>query len=175
MPTFRSCILIASAIAAPALASAEPRVVLATDPIAPLHGHYALSASYALGSHVAIRADAAVGDRADQPDGHALAQGSVSLQLFLDRAFHGPFLEPGLVVRRTPMFGALVEDPGGYGVIADDFHILPEVLLGWQWLYHDRYSLAVAAGAAAVPQVPYGVLGEPTYSTETYVRLGYAF
>lgn len=167
-------LLIASILSIPALAAAEPRVVIATDPLALLQQQYTLSATYALGHHVALHGEFAVGGQAPEaPDGGRYLRGSVGVQLFLDHTYHGPFLEPGLLVMRTPFYAA-VDQAGDLGVIEDKFNIMPQMLVGWQWLYHDRYSFAVAVGGARAPTPPYA-LGGPTYFSESYLRVGYAF
>lgn len=145
--------------------------MIATDPLGLVRDRYALSTSVAVGAHAAVRGDAIVGTEPD-PNGHTFAQGSVSMQLFVDRTFHGPYLEPGLLVRRMPGFDY---GPDGTGPARDDdnYRIEPEVLIGWQWLYHDRFSLAAAAGVARKPS--FDVPGELPYGMETYVRIGYAF
>jgi hypothetical protein len=120
----------------------EPRLAVGIDPVGVMADDYALAATYSMSRVAAISASVDVSPLE--------RRAALSLPLFLDRAFHGPYVEPGIaVVDRDPILGMI----GGYSpmVLTHDNmqrSIEPEMLVGWQWMFHDRVHIEGAVGVA---------------------------
>src|ERR1700691_1293583 len=86
-----ACLLCGSFVTSVAAADPptdSPRFELAPDPVGLFMGNYVLAAAYALTDHVVARASYSHGDPSMQlTTFHATA----TAQVFLQRAFHGPF------------------------------------------------------------------------------------
>jgi hypothetical protein len=96
---------------------------------------------------------------------------SVGWIYFPRRAFDGPSIELGAVWRSTDQFGY-------NGRITNDE--LARALVGWSWLAHDHFFVAVAAGGAAgrangSDDRAMMEVSTWTASFEGYVRLGFVF
>jgi len=91
--------------------------------------------------------------------------------------FHGPFLEPGLVAMHastTAWTADAYGNPMAVPVRVQTFG--PSMMVGWQWTFHDHFSIAAAFGASKVwssSSTP-GVLGFGA-GPEWYTRVGYVF
>lgn len=171
-----ACLLCGSFVTSVATADPptdSPRFELATDPVGLFMGNYVLAAAYALTDHVVARASYSHGDPAMQlTTFHATA----TAQVFLDRAFHGPFLETGYVWE---------DDLVGYAALggsqdAPDYASLhkegPEMLVGYQWTYAMHLTLSAAAGVMRVlyPSAVGGQAPQPT-EYQWYLNAGYVF
>lgn len=162
---------------APALADPAPdaHYELAVDPVSWLNHQYAASAATAISTHVALRTD--VGADASQASGPNTAyQAGTSAQLFLERAFHGAFVEPGVVWHSAPA------GVGCLGGLQDTVCPMTRtrwtsaaVLVGWQWTSDAHFTLAAAVGysrpIAGEPSPYYGDRPQ----VEWYLRAGYAW
>jgi|HubBroStandDraft_6_1064221.scaffolds.fasta_scaffold338309_2 hypothetical protein len=160
-------VLDASALADP---TESPRFELATDPLGLLQGRYALAATYALTDHFAVRGSIMHGDATTQL---TVFRATVSVLAYLDRAFHGPFLEAGYAWEDQ-----LLEYSESAGEPTETWTIDlggPELLLGWQWTYAKHYSLSATVGAMRVWRPAVSELPAPTIEYESYVNVGYVF
>lgn len=168
------CVLLIAAVLAPTLASAddsiERRFAIASDPIRWLASSYALSASVVVSDHVAIRAD---GQHSPY-----LWSASLGVPIYLDRALQGPFVEPGIGIRRYANMGqlgvAVVGSTAGIGMLgassAYPRELGPQIMIGWQWMFRGGVHLAAAIGAARA-----GTSSGPVAVPENYLRVGFAF
>ncbi len=149
------------------VAHADPRYELATNPLAVVDEDFSVSLAGVVGPHVVVRGELQLAT-AGLPLDQASAGVAVSARLFLDRAFSGPFVEPGLVARTssTSCFESMVAG-------ACDYLVGPEISAGWQWLFGSHYTAAASIGvekflagegAAEIPLVYTGAL-----------RVGYAW
>jgi hypothetical protein len=86
-----SCLALSIAAADP---PDSPRFEIASDPIGMFLGNYTLAATYAFADHIAVRGSVTHGN---PETGAELWHVSASVLAYLDRAFHGPFLEGGFV------------------------------------------------------------------------------
>lgn len=169
--------LLGLAVLASSTAYADPprRIMLATDPLALVNGTYTAAAAYAIHDHVALTGEALYAD----PDGASRAwhqsREQAGVRLFLDRAFQGPFVEAGL--RRTHVSGdGIAVDQNGAPI---SFHAEyrmfgPTVSVGWQWTFHDTWSLSYAVGTSKAWSVSGNVLGVAG-GTEQDLRVGFVF
>lgn len=160
------------------------------DPVGLVSGRYAISAARRMSEHIAIRVDGQVIDGSNPIVTVHTWRTGITAPIYLDRAFHGPFIEPGVfVARRLSAFGLTQETDAMASVYAAYDHAAgPQVFVGWQWLFRSGLTIAGAIGASqnwAGNDVPVGVLGvavggpsAPWWirpATESYVRVGYAF
>ena len=155
-------LLLLIALASSTANAEPPRLLVGTDPIGLVHDSYALTASYALSDHVAARGEIQL--QRDDFDSLEVWHYRASLPLFLDRTFHGPFIEPGFVQMHATYMNYDIRTFG------------PSMMVGYQWTFHDRYSIAGAFGESKIwstsstPGVLYAGGGP-----EWYVRVGYVF
>jgi len=168
-------LVLAAALASSTAHAEPPRLLVATDPIGLIQDSYALTASYALSDHVAARGEVQL--QRDDLDSIELWHYRASLPIFLDRTFHGPFVEPG-VFQMTGTASSWVLDGSGNPVptSAQVKTFGPSMMVGWQWTFHDRYSIAAAFGGSKVwsSSSSPGVLGFGG-GPEWYVRVGWLF
>lgn len=161
----------------PAIAgeAAPHRVAFATDPIGLLAGTYALSATYAVSRRVALRANAQYASELPGLADSRTWQASISAPIYFDRAFHGPFLEPGLVVADRVMGYDIVPAAGDAmdpSYVALRFHTVgPHVFVGWQWTFRSGLHATYAIGASRNLTA-----GSATWVpiAESYLRVGFA-
>jgi hypothetical protein len=99
---------------------------VAIDPVSWASHLYNASASLAVSPHIVMRVDG--GLHTSDEDAPQYWHAGSSTRLYLDQAFHGPFVEPGFDYRS---YGALT---------------FAQVLLGWQWTYASHYTMAASAG-----------------------------
>ncbi len=144
----------------------RPRLAVATDPIGLFAGRYALSTTYAVSSHVALRADMQITDVSTTPSSSEHWRAAFGVPVFLDRALHGPYVEPGLALaERLVSYAAIgglgslggttgTEGLGGYGarlytpIPQYEQSIEPQVYVGWQWTFASGLTRAAAVGVA---------------------------
>lgn len=136
----------------------HPEWNVASNPLGWIFGIYGLSVSYAPSERVTVRADANVFRVID--DGMRGFEVNAGAPIYFRRAFHGFFVEPGVMARhRTDR-----DDRSPLGV---------QVHVGWQWIWDSGLNVAAAVGAGRdfssddrydAPVFPNG-----------YFRLGYAF
>lgn len=154
-------------------AHADPKLLVGTDPLGPLNDIYALTASYALSDHAAVRGEIQL--QHDAFDSYELWHYRVSVPLFLDRTFHGPFVEPGLVQTEGTINGFTLDASGNPVPEAVQVKTFgPSMMVGYEWTFHDRYSIAAAFGGSKIWSSTPGVLGIGG-GPEYYVRVGWLF
>ena len=138
---------------------------LSVNPIGLLFGYYDASASFAVSNNIALTASATIihlpGDTA------TASEFSASAQIYLRRAYSGPYIEPGVVVA-TGSDSCDDCDNTTTTTLAG-----PEMLLGWSWMYDSGFNIQTAFGVArnfnnngddSTDVIPVG-----------YFRVGYAF
>lgn len=154
---------------------AEPKIAVATDPIALLYGTYTGSITKVATPHTAVRLDGQISEPSQSLIDSGGWRVSLSFPIYFDRALHGPFVEPGLVVANR-LTGYDVQDMGALGPLYIAQHeqtVGPQIFVGWQWLFHSGLHLAAAIGASR--NVPASGYGAAFPLPESYLRVGYAF
>lgn len=190
---------VAPQIAIPVTPAATERVrvlALSVDPLGFIDGHYGASVARRLNGHAALRVDGQFVHDAEAVAYSSTWRFAVSVPLYLNKTFQGPFIEPGLAVaNRLVGIGSYpvpqVGQPTLYGV--RDHAAGPEIFVGWQRLFDNGLHIAAAIGASQDwTGTPYpspivgSVFGQPIYggtgigvlartNAETYLRVGYAF
>lgn len=144
---------------------------ISSNPIGWLVGFYGVSVEHALTQNLVVRADANFINY-DHTSGF---EGGLSLPLYLKRAYQGPFIEPGLVVRTlTHTCEGCSYDGSGN----TDTHTLvgPEVMVGYHWTFDSGFNIAAALGVARNidNNDPYAS-AEDQLEPVGYFRVGYAF
>jgi hypothetical protein len=121
-------------------------VTVAANPYGLLVGYYEAAVMVGLSRNLAL----SVGGAAWKIPGSSGAQLTVSLPIYLRRTFTGPYVEPGLIARRTPATGGAVECASAACSAPDAQHawLGPEVLFGWQWSFDSGLHFAMAIGLA---------------------------
>jgi hypothetical protein len=148
---------------------AAPKTNISTNPIGWMFGFYGASVSHAIHENVAIRADANIFELEDQ-SGYEFG---VSLPIYFKRAYSGPFLEPGVLVRElrskstTCNFDCDTESVAG-----------PSMMFGWHWTFDSGLNVAMAGGLAR--KLKQRDMSTDDYGDEDvvpagYFRVGYAF
>lgn len=152
-------------------ARARRRAAIGVNPVGWLMNTYGASAWLALGEHSAVRIDGTVFSWGDQYESY---EAELTLPLYPVRTFQGPFLEPGLSLRRTRgnPFVSTLEDPPS----------LPSarqlrgatLMFGWHWLLGERAHVAAAFGFAVLDES--GARDEERESIANgYLRMGVTF
>jgi hypothetical protein len=171
----------------PAPTEHERVTTVSFDPLGLMKDRYALSVARRASDHIAIRVDGQLFEAIPYfSNPERPWRVGISAPIYLDRTYHGPFIEPGIAVARR--VGSLGQTPGTddmpstlYAVY--DHAVGPEIYLGWQWLFRSGLQVAAAVGASqnwAGNDLPEGaVVAGGGYAiattTMTYVRVGYAF
>jgi hypothetical protein len=167
--------LLSLLVIVPASARADHGITVASDPIALVAGTYTLSAAHAVASRVAVRVDGEATRDLAGVAGQTWRAG-VSVPIYFERAFHGPFLEPGVVTGRYLTGIGLTEGteamPHGSVYAITERVRGPRVFVGWQWMFGSGLHLAAAIGASR--SWP-GAREVPARSRESYLRVGFAF
>jgi len=134
---------------------------ISTNPISWMFGLYGVSVSHAIHDNVAIRGDLNVYSK-DGDTGHELG---ASLPIYFKRVYHGPFIEPGLIVRKV---GEGDNDESGVG---------PSVVVGWHWTFDSGLNMAFAVGAMRNVNTKMDEFGNTGNDIQPsgYFRVGYAF
>lgn len=171
-------LLVTIIVIVPCIANAEPaqrRTTVAFDPIALVGRAYALSVAHAVTGNAALRGDIEYRPAADGYPMNESWRATIGVPLYLDHAFSGPFVEPGIIARRDDYmgYGAV----GALGAISEHPISPPvtlgiEALVGWQWSFHERYTIAGAVGASR-EWGPYG--GPPQVVGVSQLRVGLVF
>jgi hypothetical protein len=172
-------ILLALVLPTSAMAHAEPTTAIATDPVGLVHESYSLSIMRAVSHRFAVRADATI-----TPDTATIAgphQLGVSAPIYLDRPFHGPFVDPGILVRRQPNYYGI----GGFGngavgclgcMTSTTITFGPQISVGWQFTCGSGLTLAAAVGAARTwASTSPGVARQYPVIPTSYLHVGYAW
>ena len=107
-----------------------------------------------------------------------LTQFSATMPIYFKRAFSGPFLEPGLIIRseKTYSYSDCYDCSYGGGYYGEEMSSSwtgPQMMLGWHWTFDSGLNLAAAFGVAK------RLNNESEYGENTeangYFRVGYAF
>jgi hypothetical protein len=141
---------------------------LAVNPFGLFFGYYDVSASHALTNNLAL-SFAVTGWSYDGGDDHGL-QLTASAPLYFRRAFSGPFLEGGLIIRTAN--DEQYYDCYDCGATSSmSSWVGPELLFGWHWTFDSGLNIAMAAGVAKR-------MNDEEYGNGTdangYFRVGYA-
>ena len=170
-------LLVLAALAASTAARADPprHIALATDPLGLINGTYVLHGVYAFNDHVALTAE---GVRSSE-DGLGTSTSMTRLQggvrLFLDRAFQGPFVEAGVRRQDTRGIGYVLDQNGMASPYVGDYMTFgPRASVGWQWTFHDTWSISYAIGTSKVWTTNASVLGFGM-APEHELRVGFVF
>jgi len=139
------------------------RTNISTNPVGWVLGSYGLSASYAFTDNLAVRGDV----NYYAPPGEELTgfEFGAGLPVYFRRAYQGPFLEPGVIVRSF--------DDNEDGASADSVTTFgPQVLAGWAWMWDSGLNISVAVGAGR------NFSNDDEHDevfANGYLRFGYAF
>lgn len=144
------------------------RFNLSTNPVGWMLGFYGVSASYAVHQHIALRADANL-FRPIESDAVGIEVG-FGVPLYLRRAYQGPFVEPGVVIRSIDE-----GDCDKHSVNCEDVDTLvgSQMLMGWHWTWESGFNLAAAAGAGR--RLEGSDPSDDKLFFNGYLRVGYAF
>jgi hypothetical protein len=148
----------------------QKKTNLAANPLAAMFGYYDGSASFVVSSNVAI-ATSVTAWNLSYSHGY---QAAVSAPIYFRRAFSGPFLEPGLVVRSTTSTCCYDLVAGARPDVAADAWAGPEVLFGWHWTFDSGLNIVTASGVARRVLVSNDD-GRNAVESVGYFRVGYAF
>jgi hypothetical protein len=167
-------------VAAPVVAIATPppekreSLALSIDPVGLVTGAYAASATHVLGPHVAVRGDIQYTRELymNIPNTSAWSA-SLGVPLYLDRPFHGPFAELGVVAGRSVDLGiAVAQDGMSSDWVSDPVkEIGLQGFVGWQWTFRSGLHLSYAIGASR----SWSGNGQPSrVAGENAIRVGFA-
>jgi len=114
------------------------KTFIASNPVGMAIGQLSLSVSRAVHDHVAVRVDGIL------IDNNVLRglSASASVAVYVARAFDGPFVEPGFMVRRG--HSKFLCD--GSAMCGTDSLVGPQLMLGWHWTFGPGVSIAAAVG-----------------------------
>ncbi|MBK7539997.1 MAG: hypothetical protein IPI49_32515 [Myxococcales bacterium] len=127
---------------------------LGVNPLAWMIGFYGMSATVALSRHTALRADGTYVRLRDDFESYEFELG---MPIYPLAPFHGPFIEPGVSLRRSrgSAFVNGLEDPPPRYSDRPVSHLRGATFLfGWHWMTDSGVNLAVAAGVALLSKVP---------------------
>ncbi len=175
----------------------RPRILaVAVDPLGFINGQYGASLARRLNDHAALRIDGQFVRNLEGVEASSTWRIGVSLPLYLNKTFQGPFIEPGIAASHQLIgIGAypFPQDapPAFHGV--RDYAAGPEIFVGWQRLFENGLHIAAAIGASqdwtgtsvmpgvagtvygSVPIAGNGIGAFARPNAETYLRVGYAF
>ncbi len=103
----------------------------------------------------------------------ASSRAGVTAVVYLDRAFHGPFVEAGVQVRSTPYFTPSPA-PSGFDITRERAFDVT-AFVGWQWTFRSRLTITGAFGGSRRLASSFNWFGGTPPSRESYVRAGFAF
>lgn len=144
---------------------------IAANPFGLFFGLYDISVTHALGQNLALSGSVT---RVDDE----FTQFSATLPIYFKRAYSGPFLEPGLIIRSQKDYSYsdcydCSYSGGGYGEEMTTSWTGPQMMLGWHWTFDSGLNLAAAFGVAK------RLNNTNDYGDNTeangYFRVGYAF
>ena len=150
--------------------ASEPTFTIATDPIALAYETYTLSLARRASSHVALRADVEYTPDSIAPLGspHGGARVAASVPIYLDRTFHGPYVEPGVFLARHRALA--LDGLGGIGY-SEPYELTgTSMAVGWQATFRSGFTIHAAIGADRIRSG-----GLVTTMPTSYVRVGYAW
>jgi hypothetical protein len=137
---------------------------VASNPIGWMFGFYGLSASYAVSPNIVVRGDGNL-FRLDDADGYEVG---LTVPIYFKRAYHGPFLEGGIMIRDLDDDQCDFDDPCPDNAA----EVGPQVLFGWHWTFDSGANVAFALGA-------FRPMGDGKTSDDVepagYFRIGYAY
>jgi hypothetical protein len=138
---------------------------LSTNPFGLLFNYFDISGAHALTQNVVLSGSLTMWNNN--------MQGSITLPLYFRRAFSGPFLEPGLLMRSTSNTDSYACSGCANGSSTDSWSG-PEILFGWHWTYDSGLNVAMAfGGARRLGSNPDGSSNQA--EVNGYFRVGYAF
>lgn len=146
---------------------------ISANPFGVFFGYYDLAVSHALGQNLV--ASVSIGGWDFDDDWSQGYQISATLPLYFRRAYSGPYLEGGLLMRvdtTTDYYAAPLSsciDCSYYYEEDNDAWIGPQLLLGWHWTFDSGLNLAMAFGVAK------RFSDDNETDANGYFRVGYAF
>lgn len=159
-------------VSTPALAD-SPSTIIQVDPISWTQGQYAGGIARSVSDRIALRADATLVTGEPALSDFASSRSGVTAVYYLDRAFHGPFVEAGGQVRSTP-YSIESMAPSGFD-IARERAFDVTAFVGWQWSFRSGLTIAGAFGGSRTLVSSFNWFGGMPSSRESYVRVGFAF
>ncbi len=142
------------------------------NPFGLFFGYYDIAASHAVGNNLALSV-AVSGWSFDGGDDQGF-QLTASAPLYFRRAFSGPFLEGGLILRTTnDQYYADCYDCSASSSSMSTSWAGPELLFGWHWTFDSGLNIAFAGGIAKRMNNA-NDYGE-NIEGNGYFRVGYAF
>lgn len=151
---------------------------ISTNPIGWMFGVYGLSVSQAVHNNIAIRVDGNLFHNF-MDEGMNGYEVGISAPIYFKRAYQGPFIEPGLVVRGIQDSYTDYAYDGTVTTMQSsmDTSFGPEVLFGWHSTFDSGLNVSAAAGAMRNLNVQTDEYGytEDEMEFVGYFRAGYAF
>jgi hypothetical protein len=176
--------------AAPATSKRERVLSVSVDPLGIITRNYGGSIARRLGDHSAIRIDGQFNRGVEEVRNSSSWRLGVSIPLYLNETFQGPFVEAGVVAAHRLLAIGITQHAPYSAFGSRDYAAGPEIFVGWQRLFDNGLHIAAAVGATAdwtaddanylndavYAPPPLSTLGAAARtSAETYVRVGYAF
>ena len=147
---------------------------ISTNPLGWMFGFYGVSASYAVSNNVVVRGDINIGHQFEGNDG---VEVGASLPIYFRRAYSGPFIEPGLVMRSIQQTSYAYDAYGNTTTssMSTNSNVLVEMMVGWHWSFDSGLNLAMAFGAAREISNTSGTSNSDEPHPAGYFRIGYEF
>ena len=136
---------------------------ISSNPIGWMFGFYGVSVSHAVSPNIAVRGDANWID----VDGESGYEIGLTVPIYFKRAYQGPFLEGGIMVRQVDN-----DDEGCFDCMKDSPNVGPQVMFGWSWLFDSGANVAFAFGAFRPMN---NDKDQNDVEPAGYFRLGYAY
>ena len=144
---------------------------IASNPIGWLTGFYGVSVSHAVHDNVVLRVDA---NLINLPGSSITGyEFGASVPIYFKRAFHGPFLEPGIIVRDIREGSDNFDDEftaSDTGMTGFQGSFGPSVVAGYHWTFDSGLNLAAAFGVMRNLNAD-----DEGIEPSGYFRVGYAF
>ena len=155
---------------------------ISTNPLGFIYKSYSISASYAVSNNIVLRGDLSAGWQAESSDGVEIG---ISAPIYFRRAYSGPFIEPGLLMRSFKQTDSNYDYATNTSTdtMSTKSSMLVEMMVGWHWSFDSGLNLAVACGAAreignnttSNSSDPYASSSSEAVHPVGYFRVGYSF
>jgi hypothetical protein len=137
------------------------------NPFGPFFGYYDIAVSHALSQNLAATVSVSGWDMSDgYTQGYQI---SATVPLFFRRAFSGPYLEGGLLLRTDTSSDSYAYDCYDCSTMSSKSWAGPQLLFGWQTTFDSGLNVALAFGVAK------HMTGDRESDGNGYFRVGYAF
>lgn len=177
-PRMRTPLLAFTLAVLSSTARADPprQIELAIDPLGLMRDAYTLRGTYALTDHVALTGEALYVPTHDDSPAWGMTRLEASVRLFLDRAFQGPFVDAGLRYQEARGIGYTVDPNGNAAPFDGNYRVFgPRAGIGWQWTFHDAWSISYAVGVTKPWSQTSNVLGASAPGADTELLVGWVF